>query len=213
VLRTAWLRAIRLAFWALYNPLAWAYDGVSWVVSLGLWRDWQRAALDELRGTRVLELAFGTGNLLLDLYDAGYRPIGIDRSAGMARIAQHKLRQAARPVSLVQGQAQQIPFADASFDTVLCTFPAEFIVQPDTWREIARVLSPAGRAVVVIMAHLQATTPWQRLIEWLYRITGQREPLPDLRPHLAELGLAYRTTCKSKDGSSVLVAIVDKEIA
>jgi ubiquinone/menaquinone biosynthesis C-methylase UbiE len=213
VLRTVWLRTIRLAFWALYNPLAWAYDGVSWVVSLGLWRDWQRAALDEVRGNCVLELAFGTGNLLLDLHNAGYRPIGLDQSAGMAHIAQRKLRQAARPVSLVQGRAQQIPFAEASFDTVLCAFPAEFIVQPDTFREIARVLSPSGRAVVVVMAHLQTTTLGRRLIEWLYRITGQREPLPDLRPHLAELGLSYRTTCKSVSGSSVVVAIVNKASA
>lgn len=213
MLRTAWLRAIRLALWVLYNPLAWAYDGVSRVVSLGLWRNWQRAALDELRGTRILELAFGTGNLLLDLYDHGYRPIGLDRSAGMAHIARRKLRLAARPVLLAQGQAQQMPFADASFDTVVCTFPAEFIVQPDTFREIARVLSPVGRAVVVIGAHLQAITPWRRFMEWLYRITGQREPLPDLRPHLAELGLTFRATWKPVSDSSVLVAIVDKGIA
>ena len=213
MLRTAWLRAIRLALWVLYNPLAWAYDGVSRVVSLGLWRNWQRAALDELRGTRILELAFGTGNLLLDLYDHGYRPIGLDRSAGMAHIARRKLRLAARPVLLAQGQAQQMPFADVSFDTVVCTFPAEFIVQPDTFREIARVLGPVGRAVVVVMAELRAATPWRRLMEWLYRITGQREPLPDLRPHLAELGLTFRTTWKQMGDSSVLVAIVDKGIA
>ncbi len=213
MLKTAWLRAIRLALWVLYNPLAWAYDGVSRVVSLGLWRNWQRAALDELRGTRILELAFGTGNLLLDLYDHGYRPIGLDRSIAMAHIARRKLRLAARPVPLAQGQAQQMPFADASFDTVVCTFPAEFIVQPDTFREIARVLDPVGRAVVVIGAQLQAITPWRRFMEWLYRITGQREPLPDLRPHLAELGLTCRTTWKPMSGSSVLVAIVDKGIA
>lgn len=212
LLQVAWQRALRLAFWVFYNPLAWTYDGVSHVVSLGLWREWQRAALSELRGSRVLELAFGTGNLLLDLYDAGCRPVGLDRSAEMARIAQRKLHQAARPALLVRGEAQQIPFADATFDTVLSTFPADFIVEPETLREIARVLSPTGRAVVVVMAELPPATLWQRFLEWLYLITGQRGPLPDLRAPLAEFGLTFRTVCKPVGRSSVLVAIAEKKV-
>jgi ubiquinone/menaquinone biosynthesis C-methylase UbiE len=207
--RSWWIRLIRLAFWSLYNPFAWTYDWVSRFVSGGRWHDWQRTALAELRGSEVLELGFGTGNVLLDLRAASYRPIGLDRSPSMARIAQHKLRSQHVNVPLVQGCAQQLPFAAFSFDAVLCTFPAEFIVHPDTLREIARVLRPGGRMVVVILARLLARDPWSRFLEWLYRITGQRAEIPDLTEPMSALGFKYRTVWKRIAHDAVLLAIVE----
>lgn len=47
----------------LYNELAWAYDPVSWLVSLGQWDVWRKGALDYLTGKRILEIGFGTGEL------------------------------------------------------------------------------------------------------------------------------------------------------
>ncbi|MER3543218.1 MAG: hypothetical protein C4311_01115 [Chloroflexota bacterium] len=66
------LSLLRSAFRLLYNELAWTYDWVSQAVSLGQWRSWQRASLARLRGPRVLEVAHGTGDLLLDLAEAGF---------------------------------------------------------------------------------------------------------------------------------------------
>ncbi|MEP7294461.1 MAG: class I SAM-dependent methyltransferase [Chloroflexota bacterium] len=85
-----WWRLIRLGFHLLYNPLAFTYDWVSWVVSLGAWRCWTGTSLRHLNaeaGATILELAHGTGNLQLDLNAAGYRAIGYDLSAAMGRIA------------------------------------------------------------------------------------------------------------------------------
>src|SRR5258705_7894292 len=87
-------RFMRFAFGLLYNQLAWTYDLVSWTVSAGQWRSWQRAALPYLRGRAVLEIAHGTGNLLLDLISLGFQPVGLDLSPAMGRIASHKLKRA-----------------------------------------------------------------------------------------------------------------------
>ena len=212
LLYTAWIKLVRIAFWVLYNPMAWTYDWVSRAVSLGHWRDWQRTALPELRGERVLELAFGTGDMLCDLQASQHWAVGLDLSAQMVRIARQKLSCGNVCVPLVQGRTQQLPFAGASFDSVVSTFPAEFIAAPDTVGEIARVLRPGGRAVVVVLAQLLPSGLWARFLELLYRITGQRGPLPDLQPGLEALGLQYQTMWKTANGGSVLLVVLEKRI-
>ena len=68
----AWWALVRFGFRLLYNELAFTYDTVSWVVSLGAWRCWVDAALAHLDGqSPVLELAHGPGNLHIDLALAG----------------------------------------------------------------------------------------------------------------------------------------------
>ena len=76
---------LRPFFHLLYNQMAWTYDLVSWTVSVGQWRSWQRASLPYLRGRRILEVAHGTGNLLLDLVSLGFQPVGLDLSPTMGR--------------------------------------------------------------------------------------------------------------------------------
>lgn len=61
----------RFVFQRLYHEFAWAYDGVSRLVSGGEWRSWQRAVLPYIQSSPVLEIGFGTGYLLLDLRTVG----------------------------------------------------------------------------------------------------------------------------------------------
>jgi ubiquinone/menaquinone biosynthesis C-methylase UbiE len=207
--RRAWLRLMRFGFWVLYNPLAWAYDAISKAVSKGYWHAWQRTALPELRGTRVLEIAHGTGDMLLDMAQAGYRPVGLDLSPAMGHIAKAKMRAQGASVPLVRGRAQQLPFACHAFDSLLCTFPASFVAAPETLRESARVLRPGGRAVVVLGSRLLGGDPWSRLLEWLYRVTAQRGPIPDLSSQLEAHGLNCRTTWVEVGDTVVLLALLE----
>ena len=172
-----WARAVRFGFYLLYNQFAFTYDLVSKVVSMGQWRCWQRTALGHLGaqpGDGVLELAFGTGDLQLDLNAAGYRVFGHDLSPFMLRIASAKLRRHRQTPRLSRGMAQALPFADGVFQAVVSTFPSDFILQPTTLREIHRVLKPDGRLVVVPNAVLNGSGAVEAGIEWLYRVTGQR---------------------------------------
>ena len=144
--------AARLYLWAtrrLYSEFAWAYDLVSWVVSLGRWSHWRSRAVPYVIGRDVLEIGFGTGELLTELAEGGWHVCGLEPSTAMHRLAAGKMRRRGVWAPLVRGHAQAMPFADCSFDTVVATFPAEYISSRDTLREAARILrcpSPDRRA-------------------------------------------------------------------
>lgn len=163
-------RLIRWAFARLYQEFAWTYDAVAWAVSGGLWRRWALAALPELRG-RVLELGFGTGHVQLAL---ARRPAvaGLDASPQMTAITAARLRRGGAAPRLVRGHAQALPFADTGFDTVLATFPSEYLLDAATQAEIRRILAPGGRLVVVPLAQLNPSL-LTSLVDLLYRLTLQ----------------------------------------
>lgn len=138
----------RAYLWAcerLYNECAWAYDAVAWGVSRGRWAAWRRAVLPWVHGPDVLEIGFGTGVLLREMARAGWRVTGVDRSAAMQRKA---ARYAGHEPLRIQAVAQQLPLAAATYDCVVATFPAPYIVDAATLCEVARVLKPGGRLVI-----------------------------------------------------------------
>lgn len=179
---TFWMNLVRFGFRLLYNEMAFTYDAVSKVVSLGAWPCWQRAALKHLNarhGERVLELAHGTGDLQLDLFAAGYKPVGYDLSPYMGRIARRKLQNRQLQSILIRGKAQQLPFISGVFASVISTFPTDFITAPDTLREVHRVLQAQGHFVIVPNAVFTGDSASEAILERLYQITGQRSSDPE----------------------------------
>src|SRR5207248_10597056 len=59
-----------------------------------------------------------------------------------------------KKATVIQGSAQHLPFSNDSFDTIVSTFPSEYIYYPDTIAEVERVLRPGGRLIVVEGANL-----------------------------------------------------------
>lgn len=173
-----WWRLVRFGFRLLYYEMAFTYDMVSWVVSMGQWRCWQRTSMQFLPPTDagfILDLAHGTGNLQIDLQNAGYDTIAFDLSPYMGRIAKRKMSKNRLKEQFVRGSAFQLPFADQSFVAVVSTFPTDFIVQPDTLHQVHRILHDNGRLIVVLNGVFTGGGVIKSLLEWLYRITGQRE--------------------------------------
>jgi ubiquinone/menaquinone biosynthesis C-methylase UbiE len=172
-----WWRLVRFGFRLLYYELAFTYDAVSWIVSLGQWRCWQRSSLeflDNASDSFILELAHGTGNLQLDLHQANYQTIPFDLSPNMGRIAKSKLARHDINQDFVRGSAFQLPFADSTFTDIISTFPTNFIAQPDTLSEVHRILQNDGQLIVVLNGILTGGGVVRSFLEWLYRITGQR---------------------------------------
>jgi ubiquinone/menaquinone biosynthesis C-methylase UbiE len=123
---------------------------VSGTFFLGQWRVWQRVAITHLRGDRVLEVGMGTGNLQADLLRAGFQAFGVDFSSQMLRQSRRKARiRGVGAFNMCRARAQALPFGPAEFDSVVTTFPSDYIGEPATLGEIARVLRPGGRLVVV----------------------------------------------------------------
>ena len=158
-------RFMRTFFHLLYHPLAFTYDLVAAVVSFGRWRDWTKEVIPFISGTRILELGHGPGHLQRTLLDLNFDSVAMDESAQMGTLA---ARNIGGPHKLARGVTQQIPFANASFDCVISTFPTEYIFHAQTLSEIRRCLSDGGRLIVLPVA-------WPRsgLLKWLYRVTGE----------------------------------------
>lgn len=152
----------------IYETAAAKYDRsmrFSEPVLLGNARQW---ACARAQG-EVLELAIGTG-LNLALYRSDVRLTGIELSPAMLAVAKQRAAELDREADLRLGDAEELEFADASFDTVICTYALCTI--PDDRKAISeahRVLRPGGK--LVLAEHVRSPV-------WVIRI-GQRllEPL------------------------------------
>jgi ubiquinone/menaquinone biosynthesis C-methylase UbiE len=176
---------LRIFFHFLYHQFAFAYDLVAAVVSFGHWNNWILEVIPFIQGTRTLELGHGPGHLQRVLLNRGLVSVAMDESAPMGRLAKRNLTKVHSASSiqitdtstpqpgyaqtrLTRGIAQQLPFREASFDTVIATFPTEYITDPLTLSEIKRCLSDGGRLVVLF-----AAMPKNRFLSWLFQVTGQ----------------------------------------
>jgi ubiquinone/menaquinone biosynthesis C-methylase UbiE len=136
---------------------------------------------------RVLEIAIGTGRNL-PFYGPGVSVVGIDISDETLAFARERAQDVDIDVELQRGDAQDLPFEDESFDTVVSTLTMCNI--PDygsAQREAKRVLKPGGS--LVMMEHVKSDRWWiqgaQRAFNWLtIRIDGDhltRDPLTKAR--------------------------------
>lgn len=98
-------------------------------------------------GDRLLDVACGGGFLLMEAEKRGLVTSGID----IAEAALVKARTVAPKSELRQGDAEALPYADASFDIVTCLGSAEHFLKPRVaFEEMRRVLAPGGRAIIVV---------------------------------------------------------------
>ncbi|MGP4025553.1 class I SAM-dependent methyltransferase [Actinomadura sp. 3N407] len=149
-----------------WNKKAGGYDRQMGFWERRLFGDSRRWACSQASG-EVLEVAIGTG-LNLPVYPGQVSLTGIDLSDGMLAIARTRAAELDRPVKLLQGDAHALPFEDAAFDTVVCTFSLCSIPEIDTAvGQMRRVLRPGGR--LVLADHIESSSMpvrgLQRLLE------------------------------------------------
>lgn len=210
-MRAIWRDFLRLFFRLLYHDLAWGYDAVAWLVSLGQWRAWGRTTIDHLRGKRILELGHGPGHLLAALERQAFDPVGLDLSPQMGRQARRRLREAGLSVPLVRARAQALPFRTRCFDSVVATFPTGYILDPRSLEEVTRTVRSGGRLVVALGARFEGEGLVASFLTWLYHVTGQSELSPDAFVRwLEEMGLSSRLEREQVGRTTVHLIIAEK---
>lgn len=141
---------------SMFDAIAPRYDMVNRIMTFRLDVRWRKKAVAELglpSGSRVIDLASGTGDLCIDLRRAGLQPLSFDLSFGM--LAADRSR---APRS--QADVLRLPLADASVDGATCGFALRNLVDlPAFFHELARVVRPGGR-----IALLDVGVPKSRLI-------------------------------------------------
>jgi demethylmenaquinone methyltransferase/2-methoxy-6-polyprenyl-1,4-benzoquinol methylase len=133
----------------MFDRIAPRYDLLNRLLTFRMDVAWRRTAvraLELVSGARVLDLACGTGDLCHTLEADGYRPVGVDFSAGM-------LAAAHTDVPLVRADAARLPFADGAFDGLTCGFALRnFVDLAPVLGESARMLRPRGRIALIDVA-------------------------------------------------------------
>jgi demethylmenaquinone methyltransferase / 2-methoxy-6-polyprenyl-1,4-benzoquinol methylase len=131
----------------IFTGIARSYDRAGALFSFGQDPRWRRALVAAVAADAsdvVLDVATGTGLVAVQLARRyGCRVVGLDRSADMLSEAS---RHDGLIAALVNGRAERLPFADATFDHVTFTYLLRYVDDPAaTVRELARVLKPGGR--------------------------------------------------------------------
>ena len=127
---------------AMFDSIAPRYDLVNRIMTFRLDVRWRKIALRALglpEGSVVLDLASGTGDMCIDLADAGLEPISVDLSYGM-------LHAGRSDAPRTQADILQLPIPDGSVDGVTCGFALRNLVDLGSFFvELHRVVRPNGR--------------------------------------------------------------------
>ena len=137
---------------ALFDGIADRYDGPAEALSLFQYSGWRHFLVSRLEAgpeTRVLDVATGTGAVAFDLAKKTHsQVIGVDLSNRMLRKAWANTQTSPLnlQVSLVAARAENLPFADQSFDALVFTYLLRYVKEPQpVLRELVRVLKPGGQ--------------------------------------------------------------------
>jgi demethylmenaquinone methyltransferase / 2-methoxy-6-polyprenyl-1,4-benzoquinol methylase len=155
--------AARTSALELFAPLGPTYDRYARLLSLGQdprWRRFLVARVDAGPGDRVLDVACGTGAVGLELIrQKRCAVVGVDQSAAMLAVARRRLPTGTQ---LVEGNAEALPFAAASFDALTVTYLLRYVDDPGAaLSELARVVRSGG--TIASLEFAVPRGPWHPL--------------------------------------------------
>ena len=173
----------------LFAPLPQRYDQLAEILSFGQNGRWRRAMISRIApvpGQAVIDVASGTAGVALQIAArTGASVVGVDLTEQMLRQGQRNVAGAGLSdrIRLTAGRAEQLPFADATFDALTFTYLLRYVLDPQaTLSELARVVKPGGQ--VASLEFLVPPSRFWRSWWWLYTrtllpagglVTGGRE--------------------------------------
>lgn len=169
------------ACWVAAGEAAWASGAPYW----GIWEEPEsRLGLlpADMRGMAAVELGCGTGYVSAWMARRGAEVTGIDISAGQLATARRLAEAHGEDIRFVEGNAEALPFDDASFDFAISEYGAAIWCDPAVWlREAWRVLKPGGQLVFlghhafVVMTTPASGAACERVLHRPYRTLGRTD--------------------------------------
>src|SRR4051812_26343658 len=160
----------------MFDRISGVYDLMNSAMTAGLHHQWRQRAVDRAEvgpGSDALDVCCGTGDLALELrrrIGPDGRVVGCDFSEPMLDIARRKSGEEGLPVEFGWADALELPYGDGSFDAVTIGFGARNLADLDRGlREMARVLRPGGRLVI-----LEITRPEREPLASFYSLWFDR---------------------------------------
>ena len=133
---------------SMFDRISPVYDAMNRTMTMGLDQRWRRATVAAVvqPGDRVLDACCGTGDLAVAALQAGATVTGLDFSERMLERARHKSDE----IEWVRGDAEKLPFEDASFDAATVGFGVRNLADLERGlAELRRVLRPGGRVAIL----------------------------------------------------------------
>ena len=133
---------------SMFDRISPVYDAMNRTMTMGLDQRWRRAAVAAVvqPGDRVLDACCGTGDLAVAALQAGATVTGLDFSERMLERARRKSDE----IDWVQGDAEKLPFEDASFDAATVGFGVRNLADLERGlAELRRVMRPGGRVAIL----------------------------------------------------------------
>lgn len=129
----------------------------------------------QVRGRRVLDMACGTGKNAMRIAERGCYSVGVEASMEMIGVGRWVHPSSA--ARMVRSIAEQIPFADGTFDRVICQGSLDHFADPHAFmREAARVLTPDGRVVIALANFESLSCRVGRGVDRVKRRLGRPRP-------------------------------------
>ena len=182
----------------LFHGLPRRYDALAEVLSFGQNGRWRNEMVRHVEGgspSSILDVATGTAGVALELVDrTPARVTGLDLTHPMLRRGQERVERAGATdrVQLVVGQAERLPFPDATFDALTFTYLLRYVADPAaTLRELARVVKPGGS--IASLEFAVPGNPFWRVVVGLHASRTARRGICHRRPRVVRRRTVPRT--------------------
>lgn len=159
----------------MFNNIAPKYDFLNHFLSMGIDKIWRKRAINLFKGMKeplILDVATGTGDLALEAQRRlGCKVVGVDISTEMLKVAEEKIkkRQLAESISVQEGDSENLPFEDNTFDAVMVAFGVRnFENLNKGLTDMARTLKEGGKMVVLEFSK-PAYFPFKQLYLFYFR--------------------------------------------
>lgn len=208
---------------AMFDRIAPRYDLLNRVLSLGIDQRWRRRTVRALElepgPARILDLATGTADLalLIARRHPDARVVGLDPATRMMAVGRAKTVEAgvADRVRFITGDAETLPFPDASFDGVTIAFGIRNVPdRPRALREMRRVTRPGGRIAILELSEPDggiigrlARFHVHRLVPWIGGLLSGSREYRYLQRSIAAFPPALRFTSIMEEAGLTMVGV------